>query len=200
MQDDRIAELLRKAQLGDNKALERLCTEVSNALRGYFFKRYRDENLVNDLVQETYLKLLKSIPLIREGTKFKKFIIKIAFHVSQDFLRTKYRNLESDSIFQQPDSSNSQKEILISMPADSNYQNIEVTMDIRQAMDKLPERTRTILYLRAEGYKYEEIADELGFPVSTVKMQVKRNLEKLKNFLISVTFWALLTTLYIEVV
>ena len=66
---------------------------------------------------------------------------------------------------------------------------------LERALAELPDKARQIILLRAEGHKYEEISAQVGLTVSGVKMQVKRNLEKLKTALLGVTFLAVATTI-----
>jgi DNA-directed RNA polymerase specialized sigma24 family protein len=70
-------------------------------------------------------------------------------------------------------------------------------MDLRKALDQLPEQSRRILLMRADGYKYEEISAKTDLSVSGVKMQVKRNLAKLRSAL-DVTISVLATTLVLK--
>ncbi len=67
-------------------------------------------------------------------------------------------------------------------------------VDLERALAELPDKARQIILLRAEGHKYEEISTQVGLTVSGVKMQVKRNLEKLKSALLTVTFLAATAT------
>ena len=60
---------------------------------------------------------------------------------------------------------------------------------------KIPEKTRKILLLKAEGYKYEEIAEKMNLTLSGVKMQIKRSIEKLQIQLFPVTFFFFITTI-----
>ena len=51
--------------------------------------------------------------------------------------------------------------------------------------------------MRADGYKYEEISAQTDLSVSGVKMQVKRNLDKLRSVL-NVTISSLLATVVVR--
>lgn len=188
------ADLLTKAQKGNRWALEMLCSELEAFLRPYFRKRFTDPEVVNDLSQETYLKFLQSFPKIREKMQLKSFVAKVAFHVTQDYLRVKYRRgekhlLQNESFDESRDSQFPQ----IAIAVDSG--DIESKIDMKTALAKLPAKTRKILIMKAEGYKYEEIAEKVDISVSGVKMQIKRNFEKLKIFLMCVTFWVFKTTI-----
>lgn len=183
-----IAQLLRRARSGDTESLQELCRELQQSMRWYFLRKFKDVNIVDDLSQETYLRFLKNMPNIRHPVKLKSFVLKVAFHVTQDYFRQKYRRKES-----QFDADIPHSEIKGSLygsideNTDSDY--VLRKVDLESALSKLPRKTREILRMKAEGYRYEEIAEALDFSVSGVKMQVKRGVEKLKMLIYSVTFF-----------
>ncbi len=51
-----LARLLRKAQAGDKFALQQLCKELEGYVRGFFWKKFRDNVIVDDLCQETFIR------------------------------------------------------------------------------------------------------------------------------------------------
>ena len=58
----------------------------------------------------------------------------------------------------------------------------ELLAKIRQVMEELPERCREVCMLRfGEGYKYSEIAERLGMNENTVKAQLHRGMERLRE-------------------
>ena len=89
-----IVELLKRAQQGDQQSLQKLCVELKEIVRWYFLRKFQDPDIVDDLLQETYLRFLKNIPNIKEPMRLKNFILKVAFHVTQDYFRQKYRRNE----------------------------------------------------------------------------------------------------------
>lgn len=70
-------------------------------------------------------------------------------------------------------------------------------LDLQKALEQLSEQSRLILLMRADGYKYEEISAKTDLSVSGVKMQVKRNLAKLRLAL-DVTISTLATTILLK--
>jgi RNA polymerase sigma-70 factor (ECF subfamily) len=195
--DKDLGLLLKKAQRGDKKSLEIICQELKDLMWRYFIKKFNDPNLVDDLSQETYLRLLKNIPKIKEPMRLKNFVLKVAFHVTQDYFRQKYR--KNDDIFidehETHEGKNLERNQFVNQNMNSDY--ILSKLDLETAMEKLPVKTQLILQMRAEGYKYEEIAEALKISESGVKMQVKRGVEKLKNLVFNVTFLALKTIVVI---
>lgn len=190
-----LAALFRKSQAGDRRALQQLCSEIEGILRPYFRSRFRNQALVNDLCQESYLRLLNNFNKVDEPLKLKAFVLKIAFHVMQDHFRKKYQRAEEEFV-EAPTSREEfgrfrQQVESTDSPDDSPIEK----MDLEMSLNSLPGKTRTILALRNDGYKFEEIAENLDLSVSAVKMQYKRGMEKLKILLFNVTFWVLFTTI-----
>jgi len=169
--------LLLKAQDGDKNAFEALCKNSEQFLRSYFSFRFKDKNIVDDLCQETYMRLLKSYKNIEEPLKYKEFVLKTAFYVVHDFFRRKFR---PNNIKNYPDNWQESLAPIVQENPDEQHAHL---MDLKKAMGKLPEKSQYILQLQSEGYMYKEIAAKLGVSQSAIKMQIKRSLEKLNELL-----------------
>ena len=188
-----IVELLKRAQQGDQQSLQKLCVELKEIVRWYFLRKFQDPDIVDDLLQETYLRFLKNIPNIKEPMRLKNFILKVAFHVTQDYFRQKYRRNEDR--FTEETASEGEVKSPTNRTMNDNIASDYVLskLDLEKAMGKLPKKTQKIIQMKADGYKYEEIAVMYKISVSGVKMQIKRGLEKLKISLFNVTFWVFKT-------
>ena len=188
-----IVELLKRAQQGDQQSLQKLCVELKEIVRWYFLRKFQDPDIVDDLLQETYLRFLKNIPNIKEPMRLKNFILKVAFHVTQDYFRQKYRRNEDR--FTEETTSEGEVKSPTNRTMNDNIASDYVLskLDLEKAMGKLPKKTQKIIQMKADGYKYEEIAVMYKISVSGVKMQIKRGLEKLKISLFNVTFWVFKT-------
>ena len=196
--DQYLSELLQEAQRGDRASLNTLCKEIEKILHGYFWNKFQDKNIVDDLSQETYIRLFHAIQNVIEPTKFRSFVTKIAIHVSQDFLRQKYRTREEklDGFSTEDDSSVSQEKAVDPIEMDEE---VIQDIDLKNALSKLTNRSRQILLLKIDGYKYEEIAKEIGISVSGVKMQVQRSLELLRSSYFCVTFFVFISTILVKI-
>jgi len=61
-------------------------------------------------------------------------------------------------------------------------QNVEIARDVRRTLDRMPERERQLLLLRAEGYSYREMAVALGLnegSVGTLLARAKQSFREL---------------------
>jgi RNA polymerase sigma-70 factor (ECF subfamily) len=61
---------------------------------------------------------------------------------------------------------------------------VEVSLAVESALGRLPDEQREAVLLKViEGFKFEEIAEILGSPASTIKSRVYTGLESLKGLL-----------------
>lgn len=56
-------------------------------------------------------------------------------------------------------------------------------LDLQAALTRLPEQSRTALYLKEQGYTIEEIAEIMDMPAGTVKSRISRAKETLRTIL-----------------
>ncbi len=179
---NRLAELYSRAREGDRDALQELCKTLEKYVRGYFWQKFRNRTIVDDLSQETYLRLLNSLLLLRDPCKLKSFVAKVAVHVSQDYFREKYRNIEDNlDIYNKEEEFEPQ--VRVKAEVRQQDESILDRVDLEEALSELPEKAREILVLKSQGYNYDEIAADLKLTVSDVKMQVKRSLNTLRSVL-----------------
>ena len=191
MADDRtarrLAELLDKASAGDDSALNALCQELEPPVHKYFWFKFQNPDIVDELSQETFVRFLKNLPNVRDRMSLRSFIVKIAVHVTQDYFRKKYRHPEEELDTDDGVTSSGED------PAEAILRRV----DLERALEELPEQSRRIMLMLADGYKYEEISARTQISVSGVKMQVKRNLAKLRSVL-DVTISVLATTVVLK--
>jgi len=192
-----LAVLLTKAQKGDEAALLSLCTELETYFREFFHHKFKDKNIIDDLCQETHIKLLENLTTIRDGMKLKSFVTKVAFHTMHDYFRQKYNKQEEplESGFEDTNP-NGREKLFIEMSETDKDEKLLSKLDLENALNGLPEKSKIILTLKSDGYSYEEIAAKTKISVSGVKMQVKRSIEQLKFSLFIVTFLLIKTSLF----
>ncbi|MCD6113233.1 MAG: RNA polymerase sigma factor [Bacteroidales bacterium] len=66
-------------------------------------------------------------------------------------------------------------------------QNKDIGDKIRQIMDTLPEQQKSIIHMRdIEGYGFEEISEILNINTNTIRVNLSRARQKIKNTLIEV--------------
>ncbi|MFB6099049.1 MAG: RNA polymerase sigma factor [Salinibacter sp.] len=162
---------VRDAQNGDEQARNRLLRELEPLLRGYFIKRIGTETDVDDLVQNTLVRLHESLDDLEKPGSLKSFAMKAALFELQDYYRGRYDMKER---LRDPD-------LPPGRTTDPDDRGAHV--DVEKALEALTPKARRIMELREYGYLYREIAQMLDTTEAAVKMQVKRAFETMKEAL-----------------
>ncbi len=129
---------------------------------------------VEDLLQETFLRVFRALPEFEGRARLSTWICTIAQRVAVDELRRRQRSplLVSEDV---PDAADS---------ADVERDAARDASDslVRAALAKLPDKYRLpLLYSAIDGLGYDTIATMLGVPVGTVKTNVFRGKQLLRE-------------------
>ena len=162
---------VRRAQEGSDEARNDLLRRLEPLLRGYFIKRIGKEADVDDLVQNTLMRVHEGLEDLEKPGSLKSFSMKAALFELQDYYRGRYDMKES---LYDPD-------LPPQRTTDPDDRSAEV--DVEKALDVLTPKARRIMELREYGYIYREIAQMLDTTEAAVKMQVKRAFEKMREAL-----------------
>ena len=133
----------------------------------------RDKSLAEDAVQETFLKVYRTLDNFRGECSEKTWIMKIAMHVCYDINHTSwFRNMN--------------RKLTPEMLADETaaVQPDEYDLELAAAVMKLPRKLREVILLYYyQGMKANEIAEALNLAGSSVSGRLVRGREKLKAML-----------------
>jgi RNA polymerase sigma-70 factor (ECF subfamily) len=167
--------LMTKVKEGDLDKLGLLFTRYKSPLYGFFYGMNRDQELSEDLVQNTFLRVLKYRHLFRGDGTFKTWLFHIARNVRHDQFR-KEKIKHKDSI------DNWSDRLANADTTESVIEQQEEHHMLALALEKLPEDKREVLMLsKFQEKKYKEIGDILGCTEGTVKIKVFRALQALKG-------------------
>ena len=172
-------------QAGDSSAFETLVKRWEKRMLTYCYRRVNDITLAEDLRQEVFLRIYRSANTYQPTAKFSTWIYRIARNLCRDTLAKKGHQAEilmGDylvSAFRDFDGSL----IDLSTP-DVVLANKEIECEIRSALEQLPENQRVATVLRLyHDMQFDEIAQVLGCPISTVKSRVQAGLRCLRQIL-----------------
>jgi RNA polymerase sigma-70 factor (ECF subfamily) len=128
---------------------------------------------VDDLCQETFLQIFRSLPGFREGTDLDAWVYRIAMNVSIDYHRRRSKEKGAMEILERSASKN-----------DEEGPDQEKQAAVRKALDVLPAAQKSVVVLRLfEGLSHDEIASILEIPAATVRWRLHSALEKLESLL-----------------
>lgn len=138
------------------------------------FVRFEEE--ARDLTQEVFVKAYENIEKFRGDSKFSSWLYRIAYNHSMNWSeRRAGRETQLDD------------ELAEAIPeepslADELFDRELVLARIKEIIEELPDKYKVVLKLYYfEEKTYQEIADTLGIPINTVKIQLLRAKEQVRK-------------------
>jgi RNA polymerase sigma-70 factor (ECF subfamily) len=138
------------------------------ALRGFAFKLCKNNFDAEDIVQNAILKAIKGKRNFEVGTNLKAWLFSIVKTCYLDTLRKpKKKFSKSNTVFVEKlyDS------YFVSCNENSVFSNLECET-ILSVIDRLDGRLKDAFNLYLQGFKYDEIAEQLDIPIGTVKSRI----------------------------
>ena len=171
---DRIYDelLVLKCQQGDKEAFEELVARWQKCLWHYAHQMTGSEAAAWDIVQETWLGIIKGIRKLEDVDVFPQWTFRIANNKCADWLRKQHlqSRLNSELVKQEQKESNKDRN------------DDEKAESLNAAIEKLSPDSRALLTLRyREGFDIGQIAEILCIAEGTVKSRIHRTLERLRQ-------------------
>lgn len=163
---------------------DRIYDNYHQELYRFVFYMVKDKQLTEDLVQEVYIRILKSLDTFRGESSEKTWIFSIARHVTIDYFRSKKRKSKRIlDYFDWTEKGETIQDTQI-LPEELAIQNEEIKK-IYHYLDKCSEDQKSVLILRfIHSFSIKETAEALNFSESKVKTTQHRALKVLKKYLL----------------
>jgi RNA polymerase sigma-70 factor (ECF subfamily) len=176
--------LLRRARRRDPQALHQLVDMYSARVFGLLYRLTGSRDLAEDLLQETFLRVVRMIPEYRHGGKFEAWLFRIAANLARDHARRVRRGIQPAAL----DGSGREGQSRLWKLADTaqpdpggELRRLEARQRLGEALAKLPELDREIIALRHfSELSFREIAELLDVPLGTALARAHRALKRLK--------------------
>ncbi len=169
---DRETELMLRVKAGDRAAFEEIYGLYRKPLATFLYRLCWNRALVDDLLQEAFLRLWRAAPDYEPSAKVSTYVFKIAHNL---FLNEAARRRAKALEDAEPETRDD--------PA-SDLHRREVQDAVRKAVEALPEGERECLTLSEfHGFKYSEIGEILGIPLGTVKSRMFSAVQHLREAL-----------------
>lgn len=146
---------------------------LSDQLRGFLRQRVSDEQLAEDLLQETFLRIHKRIGQLDNQQRITSWVYQIARNLVIDHYRSKART-PREPLPEELEPENAENENLNEM----------VSGWLPVMIELLPDGYREALKLyELEGLSQQQIADRLQISLSGAKSRIQRGRAKLREIL-----------------
>ena len=169
---DAIEELIQRCLQGDEIAWDLIVRQYRRKVFNVAYKFVGKHDEAEDLTQEIFLKIFKSLDTFDRRANFQTWLISISRNLCIDHYRSVRK--ERETIDRDVDANELMPASHEPGPVAALEQRDRVTL-LRQALSELPETLRTAVMMRdIRELSYQEIADRLRLPEGTVKSRINR--------------------------
>jgi RNA polymerase sigma factor (sigma-70 family) len=177
-------ELVNRFIGGDQLSIEELIHRHKKKVYGYIYLVVRNQPLAEDIFQDTFVKVIKSLlqGKYRDNGKFAPWVMRIAHNLIIDHYRKEKQlpTVSSDnsvvSIF------NSRK--LAEHTVEESMIDDQISEDVRKLLNYLPDDQREVIILRHYiGLSYKEIAEQTNVSINTALGRMRYALMNLRKII-----------------
>jgi RNA polymerase sigma-70 factor (ECF subfamily) len=174
-------ELVARSRGGDLDSFNQLVVRWERPIYALAYRVIGREEDARDVCQETFLRAFRSINGFRGQAKFSSWLYRIALNLCRDWIRRERRS----PTVQAPEGVDVIELAAEQGPVESIEDLVsrrDVGRHVAVAMQALSDDQRTAIILKEyQGLTFQEIADLLGCPLSTVKTRLYQGLTVLRR-------------------
>jgi RNA polymerase sigma-70 factor, ECF subfamily len=174
-------ELVARSMGGDPESFNQLIKRWERPIYALAYRTLGREDDARDVVQETFLRAFRGLSGFKGQAKFSSWLYRITLNLCRDWMRRQRRA----PVVATPDGVD-----LVELAgesgdvesADAAVVRKDLSRAVARAMTALPEEQRAAIVLKEyHGLTFQEIADLLGCPLSTVKTRLYQGLTVLRK-------------------
>jgi RNA polymerase sigma-70 factor (ECF subfamily) len=175
-------ELVARATAGDTESFNQLVSRWERPIYALAYRTLGREEDAHDVVQEAFLRAYRGLRGFKGEAKFSSWLYRITLNLCRDWIRRERRT----PVVQPPEGTDA-VELADdrAAPAESVEDLVarrEMSRAVARAMAELPEEQRSAILLKEyHGLTFQEIADMLDCPLSTVKTRLYQGLSVLRR-------------------
>ena len=173
-------ELVSRAKSGDDSAFNELMLRHYKGVLNYIHRFTNGSNTSEDLTQEVFYRVYKSLDRYRPDAQFTTWLYRIATNLCISDYKKNRRNYSLDEISE----NKGDMQDTSFFEADDNVYRKELKKTIVESLEQLTEKERVAITLcKYQGFSYDEVAKVLDCTVGAVKTHVYRGRMKLVDIL-----------------
>lgn len=174
-------ELVARSKTGDTESFNQLIKRWERPIFALAYRTLGREEDARDVTQETFLRAFRALSGFKGDAKFSSWLYRIALNLCRDWMRKERRapvvavpeGVEVEDLIAERGPTESVEDLAA---------RAELTREVAKAMAYLPEEQRQAIILKEyHGLTFQEIADLMRCPLSTVKTRVYQGLSTLRK-------------------
>jgi len=175
-------ELVARATAGEVDAFNQLVTRWERPIYALAYRTLGREEDARDVVQEAFLRAYRGLRGFKGEAKFSSWLYRITLNLCRDWIRRERRT----PLVQVPEGVDpvdlADERIAPQESVEELVARREMSQAVAKAMAELPEEQRTAILMKEyHGLTFQEIADMLDCPLSTVKTRLYQGLSVLRR-------------------
>jgi RNA polymerase sigma-70 factor (ECF subfamily) len=178
-------DLMVMYQSGEVRAFELLLGRHRKSVYNFILRFVGDKETAEDLLQETFMRVIKGADAYKRQAKFTTWLYTIARNLCVDQTRRRKhrRHASLDAPMDTSEESGTLLDVIASneMASDRKSVNKELFATMQRAIAGLSEEQREVFLMREFlDLPFKQIAEVVGVPENTVKSRMRYALEKLR--------------------
>ena len=174
-------ELVARSKTGDMDSFNQLVKRWERPIFALAYRTLGREEDARDVTQETFLRAFRALSGFKGDAKFSSWLYRIALNLCRDWMRKERRTpvvaVPEGVDVEQLAADRGPVETVEDLAARS-----ELSREVARAMESLPAEQRQAIILKEyHGLTFQEIADQLDCPLSTVKTRLYQGLSVLRR-------------------
>src|SRR6187401_290387 len=175
-------ELVASATAGDLESFNQLVVRWERPIYALAYRTLGREEDARDVVQEAFLRAYRGLRAFKGEAKFSSWLYRITLNLCRDWMRRERRA----PIVHPPDGTDpidlADDQVAPAESVEDLVARREMSDAVSKAMAELPEEQRAAILLKEyHGLTFQEIAEMLNCPLSTVKTRLYQGLTVLRR-------------------
>jgi RNA polymerase sigma-70 factor (ECF subfamily) len=175
-------ELVALATAGDLDSFNQLVARWERPIYALAYRTLGREEDARDVVQEAFLRAFRALRGFRGQAKFSSWLYRITLNLCRDWVRRERRA----PVVQLPEGVDpievADERVAPAESVEDLVARKQMSEAVARAMEELPEEQRVAILLKEfHGLTFQEIADQLDCPLSTVKTRLYQGLSVLRR-------------------
>ena len=184
--NDRLDAIVARAKQRDPAALDALVDRYSDRVFGLLYRMTRSRHEAEDLLQEVFLRLVRTLDRYQHQGRFEAWLMRIAVNLGRDHIR---RNRRQGKVLASTGQDSDATDPLDAQPGNTPAPDAPAALaeqvdQLSAALTQLSDGEREVIMLRHySDMSFKEIAEAMGIPLGTALARGHRGLAKLRSIM-----------------